>query len=173
MCITCGQELAHSAYYRHLHYETGRICPGKQQLLPFDSSEEVNEEFDASSIADSPASGKSSPTSDSTVDFGSARFESCTDNHDDDPRERQSLVQNEEMFTDDDSMLSGFSFCESLESSSDGEEIWEFSDMEDSTEECDQAASVTSKSLLFDVTPFVYFFSICFIDCEKKLRLPF
>ena len=172
MCITCGQELAHSAYYRHLHDKTGRICPGKRQLLPFDASEEVDEEFNASSIADSPASSRSNPTSDSTVDFGSAgSAESCASVGSDNfhvPLEGQSLVENEEMFSDDDS-ISGFSSCETLESSSDGEEIWELSDsdIEDSIEDCDQAPSVTAKSLLFGVTLFVYFFHLFYRLSEK------
>ena len=30
VCNSCSEELAHSAYYRHLHDKTGIVCPGKE-----------------------------------------------------------------------------------------------------------------------------------------------
>lgn len=29
-CPSCGEELAHAAYSRHIHDHTGSVCPGRE-----------------------------------------------------------------------------------------------------------------------------------------------
>ena len=64
-CTFCNQELTHSAFFRHLHDKSGRVCPSK---IPTESAESEHDyesnEFDL-------ASPCSSMDADSTFNFGS------------------------------------------------------------------------------------------------------
>lgn len=118
-CEFCNQELAHSAYYRHLHDQSGTICPGK-------CGGRVKEKASHASESDSDLSSEFSVASaacghDSTFDFGSED-------------ESESLLLgissgDNEMCVDkadsqDDDASSVVSF-NSRSSSSDEEEIWD------------------------------------------------
>ena len=64
VCPSCEQELAHTAYSRHLNEKTGIICPGKGDTSHTTSREasrspvvsELNSTFNFGSLADSPVS---------------------------------------------------------------------------------------------------------------------
>ena len=65
-CAFCGQELTHSAFFRHLHDKNGRVCPAKQpsQLTEPETDSETDVGFDWVSQCSSNAHA------DSTFDFG-------------------------------------------------------------------------------------------------------
>ena len=83
VCLSCGEELAHSAYYRHLYDKVGSICPGIKQVqsptiehssLPDDldstfdlrsENEEADSEYFHNDMNDNPLS----EDSDSDIDF--------------------------------------------------------------------------------------------------------
>lgn len=50
-CEFCGEELAHSTYYRHLHDKVGSVCPGKstlqQPVVAMESCEMDNTDLDS------------------------------------------------------------------------------------------------------------------------------
>ena len=49
VCTTCGEELAHAVYFRHLHNLYGTVCPGKKQIMII-NTEEDNESSSTSSL---------------------------------------------------------------------------------------------------------------------------
>jgi len=112
-CKSCGEELAHSAYFRHLHDLVGSICPGKIQSR-------VRSDSEADSDI-SEAMLNSSFDQDSTFDLGSE-----SDGHEFSVAEQ--FVQNENFGCSDLSDLSNSDDSET--SSSDGEEVWELSESE-------------------------------------------
>lgn len=63
-CKSCGEKLAHSAYFRHLHDQVGSICPGK--LQPCDRSDSEADTSDISEVMQL----NSSFDLDSTFDLG-------------------------------------------------------------------------------------------------------
>ena len=63
-CNSCGEKLAHSAYFRHLHDLVGSICPGKVQ--PCDRSDSEADTSDISEVLQL----NSSFDLDSTFDLG-------------------------------------------------------------------------------------------------------
>lgn len=92
-CAFCCQELAHSAYYRHLHDTSGTVCPGRsfcdgdatyKDLMPIaDNGGHFNDVDEATMLEDKPDSSEFSFGSEddascgnnSLFDFGSADFE--------------------------------------------------------------------------------------------------
>ena len=62
-CKSCGEKLAHSVYFRHLHDLVGSVCPGKVQPLDRSDSEA---DSDMSEVMQN-----SSSDLDSTFDLGS------------------------------------------------------------------------------------------------------
>ena len=152
MCPSCGEELAHSAYYRHLHDKVGSICPGVEpvvvQQLPRGVIPEAGNEADPEDELDS------------TFDLGS------------ETEEVQQSDQSEHSFngnnfpSDEASMDSDMDFGSDGEESSDGEELWECSD--ESSNELDEVSGDV-QNVLFSITLFLNFFHLCYHVSERGM----
>ena len=73
-CKSCGEELAHSAYFRHLHDKDGSICPGK--VLSCNQSDGSDSDSDKSCEG---MQLNNSFNQDSTFDLGSESDSQCLD----------------------------------------------------------------------------------------------
>ena len=71
-CRSCGEVLAHSAYFRHLHDKDGSICPGKAR-----SCDESSAESDSDNCEGMKLNESFDP--DSTFDLRSERDGQCSD----------------------------------------------------------------------------------------------
>ena len=68
VCSSCTQELAKTAFFRHLHDTTGAVCPGKRRKIDFEESGGSDVDSDRESMVHS-----ISPRGlDSTFDLGSS-----------------------------------------------------------------------------------------------------
>ena len=162
VCGSCGQELAHSAYFRHVHDTNGSVCPGKRHQQQFDARPNPSEIH-----PDRHASGgeSSSVELDSTFNFGSGDSEVDHSPSRQDGQNSETLVDAELMQSDSDDgdesdscSMADFSSPRESESSS-GEEFWEVSDLEDDQSD-DFQVSHTAKSLLLGISIFLYFFHL-------------
>lgn len=124
-CPSFGQELIHAAYYRHIHDETGSICPGTKCSVRQLSGSTCCDDLDESLISIS-----SCGNTDSSLDFGSELGQNsdlgCGD-------ERGDMLVSDSESTSESTLSSS----KSLESA---EEIWEQTDT-DKDESCDNEAS--------------------------------
>jgi hypothetical protein len=147
-CPSCGEELAHSAYYRHLNDKVGSICPGiKLVQVPPSLSFEDNE---ASCVDDL----------DSTFDLGSECEEAQQPVHDDND---YIFSSNDDASCDSDM---NFSTDRDYTDSSDGEELWEISDS--SSDELNEV-SEDAKNVLFGVSLFLNFFHLWYHVSERAM----
>ena len=129
-CPSCGEELAHAAYSRHIHDHTGSVCPGrelqvKMTVSPTPSTSESSEgstgfEDCISSEDDSFDFGSAADQSDQ-ADFGS----SCS-----------ASMPGEHVVSDSDSSIGNVSSNDE----SDGE-IWESSDDDDEVVDSDDCSA--------------------------------
>ena len=157
VCPSCGQELAHAAYYRHIHDDTGSICPGTKnsarQLAGSMRCDDLDESF--SSISNC-------SDTDSSFDFGSALGQSSDL---DCGSERGDMLASDSESTSESTLSS----IESLESA---EEIWELTDT-DEDESCDSEASdgegKKAQGVLFAISIFLNFFQLTFRISEQAM----
>ena len=128
LCDFCGEELAHSAYYRHLHDKDGSICPGKLQSV----TEQSGDFMDSSEL-------------DSTFDLGSKSEEFL---HDDYQIGDDYISSSDSLTSDTDSDMD---FSENSPTSSEGEEVWEISEDESigAAEEDDKVSDAVHDMILF------------------------
>lgn len=149
-----GEELAHSAYYRHLHDKTGIVCPGKEgHLLDRDNASVISSESSVMSFT--------STRLDSTFDFGS--------NSDCDSRESDCDIEESDLLDEvaPDEMSSNsveFSF---YESSSEGEELWEFSESDEENAINNFTPTVDSENMLLGIS-FSYPFFASFTEFRRE-----
>ena len=160
MCRFCQQELAHAAYFRHLHDTSGTICPGRQSM----DHEENHRGYESSELHVDRVSSTVSDeeTGQNTRDFTGQQ--KGTDVVEDVCDENVQFSG-----SDDESSMqcSGFSSSSSdgyYTSSSDGE-VWEESDLDDNSTEAE--VSPAQSSLLFGISFFVYFFHLFYRLSEK------
>ena len=116
VCSFCGQELAHTAFSRHQGDKTGRVCPGKRELV-----------FETVSYSENEPSSLVSADLDTTFDLGSSDDAEVT--HDIDHPCVEDCGMSD---TDSNSTSSSFTL-----SSSDGE-FWDAPDEIDEPAEIDE-----------------------------------
>ena len=174
-CCFCHQELAHTAYFRHLHDKSGTICPGKQKVHLQEGHSSGSESSELDSV-----SSDSSRLMDSTLDLSSDGSLGSKDKEDQGTvsdlcgqhKETNEVEFNKPSSSSDDGegsmhFSSGFSNSSSdgcSTSSSDGE-VWENSDTEEDI--TDSQISPVLHNLLFGITFFVYFFHLFYRLSEK------
>ena len=134
-CTSCGQELSHAAFYRHLEDKSGIVCPGKELMFDTDSSTS-----DSSFDLDEPSSEEEMVTEMVTesVDHPSSQL------HDHEPC---SSSENENSEFESDDLV--------------GEEIWDLSE-DDDEPQINQASSVDRvlKGIALFLTKFQLVFRI-------------
>ena len=180
MCRFCLQELAHTAYFRHLHDTSGTICPGRRT-----TDHEESHKGSESSESDSVGSDTCSRLIDSTFKLGSNESFGSNESNQETGQRTSNFVGRHEATneleidcdcsvqpssSDDEDIMqisSGFSNSSSDgcgTSSSDGE-VWDDSDHENDITE-NQVIPILS-SLLFGISFFVYFFHLFYRLSEK------
>lgn len=116
VCSCCSQELGRTAFYRHINYKTGNVCPGKKRRRL-----ELQSEWDAES-ADAvdrvPVRSSSPRALDSTFDLSSS-----------DEGEPLYSSPSYALITGDTFEHSSMNCDSSSSGPSSGEEIWEVSEM--------------------------------------------
>ena len=162
-CPSCGEELAHAAYSRHIHDHTGSVCPGRElqvQMImsPRPSTSESSE--GGSDFEDDLSS------EDDSFDFGSAGDESdqagCSYSAD---------MPGEQVFNSDsdNSIYSDLSSNNAHDVQSD-EEIWESSDDEDlDSDDFSTCDNQTVRNVLFGVSLFLNFFQLTYRVSERAM----
>ena len=156
-CKSCGEKLAHSVYFRHLHNQVGSICPGK--LQPCDRSDSEADTSDISEVMQL----NSSFDLDSTFNLGSE-----SDGYGFSEAERFAL--NDSFGSSGPSDLSNSDDSEMCTSSSDGEEVWELSESEsDDNFSIELKASETASNLLLGISLFLNIFHLCHQLSERAM----
>jgi len=162
-CPSCGEELAHAAYSRHIHDHTGSVCPGRElqvQMImsPRPSTSESSE--GGSDFEDDLSS------EDDSFDFGSAGDESdqagCSYSAD---------MPGEQVFnSDSDSSIYSDLSSNSAHGVQSDEEIWESSDDEDlDSDDCSTCDNQTVRNVLFGVSLFLNFFQLTYRVSERAM----
>ena len=142
VCNSCGQELSHSVYYRHLNDRYGQACPAKYQKHD---------------------------NLDSTFDFGSSGSEF---DHDSDAEStniddmESSLVSGAVQSSNN--VLSDSE--ESGDETSEQEEIWETS-AEESSDQKDVLQTNSVQSIVFDWSVFLHLFQLIFRVSERTIYM--
>lgn len=162
-CPSCGEELAHAAYSRHIHDHTGSVCPGRElqvQMImsPRPSTSESSE--GGSDFEDDLSS------EDDSFDFGSAGDESdqagCSYSAD---------MPGEQVFnSDSESSIYSDLSSNSAHGVQSDEEIWESSDDEDlESDDCSTCDNQTVRNVLFGVSLFLNFFQLTYRVSERAM----
>ena len=159
-CESCGEELAHAAYYRHLQDNIGSVCPVKRHAF-FSTGNDGDPKWsdqstarpslltqDVDSMFDFGSNSENSNSDDSANDFIHVEHEDMPDN----------LVDEGEDFE--------MPFSD-YDSRSDGEEVWEISESESDETEPGIANNHTVQNLLFDLAMFLFFFHIFYKLTER------
>lgn len=155
-CQWCKQELAHAAYYRHLHDDVGAVCPGKY------SGPSGQQYTESCSEADD---------LDSTFDFGSECSDEDLDGQPGDLHlsacdpvdDMESTTVNESSPSEESSSESGV----------DGEEIWDSSDDDregqglDKTNQEGNSLSHNPHSVVVMISLFLSYFQLVFRLSER------
>ena len=156
-CNSCGEKLAHSAYFRHLHDLVGSICPGKVQ--PCDRSDSEADTSDISEVLQL----NSSFDLDSTFDLGS-ESDGCGFS------EAEQLPLNDSFDSSGPSDISNSDDSGTCTPSSDGEEVWELSESESGDDSSiELKASETTSNLLLGITLFLNIFHLCHRLSERAM----
>ena len=156
VCSSCTQELAKTAFFRHLHDTTGAVCPGKRRKIDFEESGGSDVDSDRESMVHS-----ISPRGlDSTFDLGSSDEERETASASgvlDSLSHGRSLDCECDSDSDDSlgaSSTSSNPCCSSL----DGEEVWEELDVSEN-DQSEQTSKSTGQAS-FVVTGIYYFLAL-------------
>ena len=157
VCSSCTQELAKTAFFRHLHDRTtGAVCPGKRRKIDFEESGGSDVDSDRESMVHS-----ISPRGlDSTFDLGSSdeeRETALASGVLDSLSHGRSLDCECDSDSDDSlgaSSTSSNPCCLSL----DGEEVWE--ELDDSENDQSEQTSKSTGQASFVVTGIYYFLAL-------------
>ena len=140
VCNTCGQELSHAAYYRHLNDRYGQACPAKYQ-----KHDNLDSTFDF---------GSSSSNVDSDSDVGLNKIDDL----------ESSLIS--EAVRSYNNVLSDSE--ESGAETSEQEEMWETS-AEESSDQEDVLHNNSVESIVFGLSVFLNLFQLIFRVSERAM----
>ena len=157
VCVSCGQQLGNTAFYRHLRDSSGLACPGKR--VP----REENEGEDSSDFSlDLSTSEVESSSSSFSINSSDCDIEDCDDN---DIAANSFVDDNADCHFDSDAAESELT---SLTDSSSGEEIWE--DLPSSS--CDdenQPDNSEERDALYGISVFLNFIHLTFRLSERAM----
>ena len=154
-CAFCSQELAPTAFYRHLHDKTGTVCPGKRKRDGLLSDDDGSESEGQSCI-------KSPRTLDSTFELGSNTSQSENEFYTDNVLSSPPASEKERMsFTTSDSE-------DSTESSLD-EEVWDDTESDDENPPEDTSSNSSVNTVVSGISFFLLFFHLVYRLSERAV----
>lgn len=160
-CVTCGDELSHSAYYRHLHDSNGSVCPKKKK-----KKMEVIPDVEVLHETSTSESEANLSLHDSTSDA----YLNASDSDPDPALENPSNDTSEQR---PESESSSFDFSSNSGDDLDEEELWELSASsldEDEASGCPHIHDSQSVSrLVVAISVFVMFFHLFYNVSESAI----